>query len=54
MGIIWGNEPTAIVADDHRQTHYRQVGQFIGELEVIEITRSSVTLSYKEEEGRLQ
>ncbi len=54
LGVIWGREPTAIIDDESRQTHYRQVGQFIGELEVIEITRSSVTLRYKEEEGRLQ
>ena len=54
MGVIWGKEPTAIIADENRQTHYRSAGQFIGELEIVEVKRSSVIIRYKEEEGRLQ
>ncbi len=55
VGVIWNEEPQAIIADRaENQTHYRKVGQFIGELEVIEITRSAVTLRYKDEEGRLE
>ncbi|MFC1572250.1 hypothetical protein ACFL6M_01500 [Candidatus Eisenbacteria bacterium] len=55
LGVIWGDQPVAIIADQSgNQTNYRTVGQFIGELEIIEITRRSVTLRYKDEEGRLE
>lgn len=54
-GVIGNEEPEAIIFDKNSgNTHYRVVGQFIGELEIIEITRNSVTLKYKDEEERLE
>lgn len=54
-GVIWKASPVAIIADRSTgQTFYREKGQFIEELEVVEITRSAVTLRYKDEEGRLE
>ncbi len=55
LGVIGDEDPTAIISDrDSRTTNYRKVGQFIGELEVIEITRNSVVMRYKDEEERLK
>jgi hypothetical protein len=56
VGVIWEeDEPVAIIQEvGTGQTHYRKMGQFIGELEIVEITRSAATLRYKDEEGRLE
>ncbi len=55
LGVVWGDEPTAVISNrDSHETLYRKTGEFVGEIEIVEITRTAVILRYKDEEGRLE
>lgn len=55
VGVVGDTNPTAVILErETNHTHYRRAGEFIGELEVVEITRTSVRVRYQNEEDRLQ
>lgn len=54
VGIISGDEPQAIVEDKRAQkTYYLKKGQFIGELQVVDILEGKVILGYNDENYEL-
>jgi hypothetical protein len=53
-GIIFGDRPQAVIEDrSNGQVHYVESGDYIGELQVIEVGEDRVLLRYGEEEGQL-
>ena len=53
-GIIFGDRPQAVIEDrSNGQIHYVESGDYIGDLQVIEVGEDRVLLRYGEEEGQL-
>lgn len=55
VGIIQGADPEALIREvGAGKTHYRKVGQYLGEIEIVDIDATGVTVRLNNEEGRLE